>query len=377
MRAIFKFMNTFILCAGIMAFLFSPTEAASYYSGDYYYNNYNPGCCPPCPPVACCNPKPSCCFDCGWNCGGCWVKGSGLWTRASDSGLAFALTDKKKTAGGTRFKNSFARPEQHWDWGWRAEAGGQICGCWDLGAGYTQLKDHASGSRSNSGANFILPIYGSFVGDTTTLGGAVTANVHADWHLKIDYADVTVSRAFCLGNCVSIKPHVGGRYARIHSHYDVKNHFIGVPTGFTAVNENIELENRFYGYGIAAGLDASWDIGCGLVLVSDATGSIVYGKNHFSFHDRINLFTDGKATADFRDSSTASRYIVDLGAELRWESTCGCGIWGVFAGYEAHIYVNANNFYNDGIDLFDPSLAEGARSDIVVQGGRFGAYFKF
>ena len=361
-----------------------------WYSGDYYYNNYNPGCgtpcCNPCPAPCCptpCCPAPCSTFDCSWaNC--LWVKGEALWTRASDSGLAFATGDKKKflTSVGATFKEKVFHPHQHWEWGWRAGAGTRFCDCWDVYGGYTQLKDKASGSRGNSGPFYVLPIYGEFTVSSDSPG---TANVHADWHLKIDYADIVISRTFCLGNCVSIKPHAGGRYVRIHSHYDIKNHFVSTllmpylpvfDVDFVVTNELVSLQNRFNGYGISAGLDGLWDVGCGLVIETNATGSIVYGQNHFSYNEAFNS-SGAKFKNVFTDSTNAARYIVDLGAVLKWETTCGCGTWGIFAGYEAHLYFNANNFYNNGSDILDPSIAEGARSDICVQGGRFGAFFRF
>ena len=67
----------------------------------------------------------------------------------------------------------------------------------------------------------------------------------------------------------------------------------------------------------------------------------------------------------------------DLAASLRWESSCGCIILGLEAGYEGHFFFNANNFVNE-LDVDNaPTLAQGSRSDLCVHGGRFAAYLRF
>ncbi len=388
--------NASALCCGIaaLACFTTPSEAAGYYAnnGSYAYYPYNNCCQPPnpccypapcnpyCPPAPCnpCCPPPCnpCCTPPCDPCGpeSClWVKGEGLYTRACNSGLAFADLENRNTSNGLNFRDKFKHPHSEWKWGYRGTAGLRLCECWDLSASYTHLIDDAHGSAHTSRSEVAFPIYGFFINQF--------ANIHAHYDLKIDYIDVNISRKFSIGDCVCIKPNFGAKLARIRQHYHIHNNLLTFPLPMASITESIHMENKYEGGGIKAGLDGIWGIGCGFSLVSSADGAILFGhkKFHFKEHEKVVQLSGYSYTqkSHFKDDGCACRYIADLAASLRWESSCGCIILGLEAGYEGHFFFNANNFVNE-LDVDNaPTLAQGSRSDLCVHGGRFAAYLRF
>lgn len=383
----------FSLCtvAAYASMLVAPAQAQGYWGNNYYgYSFGSPGngccpqpCCPPqcCPPPCCpcpcpepCCPQPCCPQPCcpQSNLGCLWVKGSGLFMRACSDNLAFGIQKRAKTHNHTSFKDEFVHPDQHWRWGYRGEIGTRIlCDCWDVSLAYTHILDDASEEEHNHRKERLFPIYGNHKDHR--------AHIRADWDLMIDYADVTISRTFCICDCVNLKPHIGGRGARVHADYKIRNHFVHSERHLV---EKIDLDNHFRGAGIKAGLDGVWKIGCGLSLVSNSAGSILWGRRHDEFTNRTFATVNNKRKQVrkdvFSDRDCKNIYMIDLGVGLRWETSCLCCVTlGIEAMYESHMFINFSHFANKKDILDTPTLAEGSRGDLTVNGGRFSAYLSF
>ena len=191
---------------------------------------------------------------------------------------------------------------------------------------------------------------------------------------EFNYVDVEIAKRICICDCVSIIPHAGGRGGRFKQDFHINNKIISIRP---RIHDHVEMENKFDGVGFKAGLDAVWDVGCGLSIVSNASGSILFGHKKNNFEEKILQRTVPADHERFKDHACTCRYIADIGLAVRWEATCGCGTFGLIAGYEGHFFFNMNDFANEKDIFTTASTSQGARADVCVQGANFGAYFKF
>ncbi|NGX39188.1 MAG: hypothetical protein KR126chlam1_00510 [Chlamydiae bacterium] len=249
----------------------------------------------------------------------------------------------------------YVTPSPKWNYGFKV--GASYRGChdgWDIGAIWTHYTNTLSTHKNTSDdvAKVLLPLWSAFA---PAQGEILFArDIDAKWKLGLDLIDIPLGRAFWLSHCLSLRPHIGLRLAQIDQEYDLK-HKGGSwsprlnPTQDPLSNE-VELENRFKGIGLRAGLDSVWHLGCGFALCSDLAASIVYGRFRVHHNEKNTLAMEPHSETKFletRESFRASRAMLDLVLGIQWATTfCDCCYrLAACLAWEEHYFFHQNQMW--------------------------------
>lgn len=211
-------------------------------------------------------------------------------------------------------------------------------------------------------------------------------NCKANLNVNINIVDLDFGKLFCYSSCFKFKPFIGIRYADICQHYKIRSN--GLTTGSDRLqnivtNEYNKLKCDFSGFGIHAGLDNDWSIGCGFSLYGKAAGSILYGRNHrknISFYNQNN-FTDA-TVVDFNQNIRAHCHgpfaIIELGIGVKYDyCICSDNTVSLKLGWEQMMFFNKNRFDNSISSNIGSAYSFSRNGDLGLQGIVFGASYTF
>ncbi len=131
--------------------------------------------------------------------------------------------------------------------------------------------------------------------------------VDQSWNVKMDFLDLSLSRAYYSGTKLSFRPFYGVRGAWIRQKLDtfyskqaagVIDPLTGVATA-VAVREDLNSDQygsiRSWGVGPRAGFESNWMLGCGFRLIGDVSADILYTRYNVKSVGAINATytTDG------------------------------------------------------------------------------------
>lgn len=385
-------------------------------------NNGNGAACEPTPPAAC-NPDACCRTYCmgpenyGVNaavnprtCNGDWVVNiAGFYWNAHQEGLEYAITNDSQQEGWRdtlSYVNARSEgPKFDWDFGFKVGIGyNTTCDGWDFGVNWTWYQGKANSKvEADTNDNTIMLAYLSNYGDVNTYPLATDAEAH--WKLKLNLVDIELGREFWNSKRVALRPFIGLRYASIQQDYNVKykgGSFSVRDTGGLIVlddaqNDEIKMDNDFKGFGVRAGLNSVWNLGCGWGIYGDLALSMVYGRFDIEVDEESRQAASPHAKTNFTEyenSFRASRYMSDLAIGIQWSSLfCDCqyGLT-VALGWEHHMFINQNQLYrfnqkiqqfeadNNGtptqIDVTNPEINQ-MRGDLDTQGWTLSVTFDF
>lgn len=335
---------------------------------------------------------------------GLFLTGEWLFWKAEEKGLSYAIKGDHlsqdipipqtilpngrshhpnfKTHSGYRVGAGWVTPHDHWD----------------IYASYTRyhIKDRDSvkiGAQDAAivqDANSIAPsavltpgqyIYPFWIAKLFINNLPAPVNTaEAKWKLHLDLIDAELGKEFFISKWLILRPHLGLRAGRINQNYDLD--FIRLQAPFDPSNINneweLEMKSHFWGIGIRGGLDTKWGLGWGFDIYGNAAFSLLSGYFHTKFEQEAQGFdVDGVlASDDFFENKNNYHMnvaICDLEIGLEW-SKAFChdrfefGIWG---GYEQHIFFEQNQFMNFQYDftllLEVPIVSEGP--NYFVDGG--------
>jgi len=298
---------------------------------------------------------------------------------------------------------SYETPDFKWDFGFKAGIGyNSACDGWDLGILWTWYQGRGSSHVEAQADNnqTLLPLWSAY----SPLEGSVlyATDIETNWKLKLNLIDLDLGREFWSSKYVALRPFVGLRIAYLKQSYDLE-HKGGSFTANTQVtttdrnvNNFVDLENDFHGVGIRAGLDSTWNLGCGWGIYGNMAASIVYGRfsvDHNEYNRQAASPHSKIKVMETDYSFRASRAMLDLGLGLQWSTLfCGCQ-YGLTAqlGWEHHLFFNQNQMWrvNRIGDTFDGAVAEGEpnntgenvfeqrRGDLDTQGWTLRLTFEF
>jgi len=249
----------------------------------------------------------------------------------------------------------YKTPDFDWDFGFKAGIGyNSACDGWDLGIVWTWYQGKANdGVEAEIDDNrVLLPLWSAF---TPAQGSVVYAtDIESHWKLKLNLIDLDLGREFWSSKYVALRPHLGLRIAYIKQNFNLEYKGGSWSDNTLPGQENFngftDMDNDFKGVGIRAGLDSTWNLGCGWGIYGNFAASIVYGRFSVDANEYVRQAGADHAKIKVMEtdySFRASRGMLDLGLGLQWSTLfCGCQ-YGLTAqlGWENHLFFNQNQLW--------------------------------
>lgn len=266
---------------------------------------------------------------------------------------------------------------------------------WDLYGDWTYYYNSVSISQSEP----------NFVDDSSfeTLGGKYLSSmwftsgadekyqtIHAHWKLQLNEIDLQLGRNFWISKTLTLRPHFG-----VHTHLSTTelkvkgNYFSLLDDSDRERVESQRLKQKYWGVGLAGGIDTAWHITKNWSVFANGDLSLVYGRCSLSrklFMYLVSLdenqvpFVRGNETIDVQfDGQYRTQAIFDFAAGLRFETLIannGCRL--LFdLGWEHHFYPDFAKFgRNAGNDL-DEATYFPIDGNLTTGGVVFKARFEF
>jgi hypothetical protein len=183
------------------------------------------------------------------------------------------------------------------------------------------------------------------------------ANFHKNpqnghWKIKYDVIDLTFGRTFCLTPCVTVKPYIGVRGARIHQ--NLKSHLTTLFTaliGDNTVTTDKDDSEKFWGVGPELGFEADWNIGCNFSLYGSFAVVTYYGKAR-NKNFNTDTFTTTVSVCNGKKKHCFNNVGTDAALGIRWDTSmdcfCGCLDLYVKLGAEQHRIYDFSELGSDG-----------------------------
>ncbi len=344
-----------------------------------------------------------------YTCGGdVVIEVAGFYWNAHQDGLEFAISNRVAAPANTGADASplnnlieaeYLNPKAKWELGFKLGLGyDSTHDGWDLMLLWTHYRGRAGKEADIDLADnsSLLPLWSAF---STTAGAAPGNNIlyatdiDAHWKLRLDLVDLELGREFWSSKYLTLRPHIGLRYALIKQSYDI-THQGGAwsAVGATPASNNlVDLDSKFKGVGVRGGLNSTWMIGRGFAFFGNAAISIVYGR--FSLDtDETNSLAQNPFTSttiqDTEEHFRSAKGMTDLAFGLSWStmfSECQYGFTLALA-WEHHMFFNQNHFWrvnrlggapvaqpnNSGANVFNKQSG-----DLSTQGWTLSATFQF
>jgi len=290
---------------------------------------------------------------------------AGFYWNAHQDGMEYAVEnhvaqndDNSDTSELNNLINAeYQTPDFEWDFGFKAGIGyNSACDGWDFGILWTWYQGKANDQvEADADDNRVLIALESAYAPPQ--GGITYAtDIETHWKLKLNMIDIELGREFWNSRVVALRPFVGLRIAYIDQSWTVQHKggswsLRGPTNGANNYNNEVSYENDYKGVGIRAGLDSTWNFGCGWGLYGNFAASILYGRfsidhdesnrNAASPHEKVKIL-------DTTESFRASRAILDLGLGVQWSTlfcACSYGLT-VQLGWEQHLFFDQNQMWN-------------------------------
>jgi len=256
-------------------------------------------------------------------------------------------------------KSDYKTPDFKWDFGFKAGLSYcSPCDGWDIGFLWTWYQGKASSHNETEPEDnrTLISLWSEYASNL----GLVTyaSDISTRWKLDLNLIDIKLGRNFWTSKYLSIRPYVGLRIAFIDQEFKIEHKggswseidFPSENIVSPPFNNDVEQNNDFKGVGPHAGLDSTWNFGCGWAIYGNFAASIIYGR--FSFdHDEKNQ----EAVAPYpkrkvlktENGFHASRGILDLALGLQWTSMfCDCQYgFTAMLGWEHHLFFNQNQMW--------------------------------
>lgn len=297
-----------------------------------------------------------------------------LW-QAHEDGLPLAIQSGPDSGFSNLGDADVNGLDWDWNWGFRLGVGyNMMHDSWDLYLKWMRIYGHAHNKAEVDAPSGLWPTLihpGS--GPIVAINGPYEA-MRSHLKLQLNQLDLELGREFFVSKWMTLRPHFGLRsdWIRQSLHTDYDGLF-SVP----GWDYSEGMRDKFWGIGLAAGLDIQWGLGCGFSLYSDGAFAILYGLHKIDRDDLI--YTPAKTPyVDMNESYHVSRVIGDLELGLRWDRMFDNDRFylRLQAGWEHHVYSAQNQFprFVDNSALGDFVANQG---DLSFQGWTFAARFDF
>lgn len=227
-----------------------------------------------------------------------------LYLRAKNESLVYAHQNTNNVAfgGPSTFQNQInqgkkIRPDRHWKPGFRLAFGwDSYFDHWDVVSDWTYYHNKVNTSHAvpDIGITGISnPREGLFsywfAADDTLEGNNISTsipnkfqNLDATWQLNYNTLRLELGRSMYLTKAVSLRPHFGLQNSWIHQKMRVR-YMRSLATGSgNTPDQAVDSNNKanFWGIGMCAGLDSSWQVGGGFSFLGKVAGALLSGRTN-------------------------------------------------------------------------------------------------
>ncbi|MGE0197682.1 MAG: Lpg1974 family pore-forming outer membrane protein [Simkaniaceae bacterium] len=228
------------------------------------------------------------------------------WTVRQD-GMFYAVS------GGNAInpsKGSVYEPDWSWDPGFKIGLGFNLPhDDWDIFAQYTWIDSHAEDSVSkNPGTTTLLPYW--------VVNGSVIALIDAKARWDISYNDLTLemARNSYLSQYLKLRVHVGFEAAWIYQDYKA------TLTDVNNFQNRLDLKQDFWGVGLRAGLDTSWQFTKNISFYGDLALATLWGQFDVDRKERQSQGGLSNTTFNTGAKPHTLEPVIAIQAGLRWET---------------------------------------------------------
>ncbi len=246
--------------------------------------------------------------------------------------------------------------------GWEsADCDWQIWGRWTGYSNYarrhiTSTPPAAVGGVASSNFGFLQPAIGSDIFENGATGTSATGT----YKLNYNVADLVFARSFQPDCNLSLTPYAGVRASFILQRQRVFFDGATTTTTLTGVTASLPASSKFteelWGVGPRIGLGAVWGDWCGISLIGNISGAILYGRleeyartSNTSFGFDTGIDAEAITTSVLR---TRDRYNlimpnlqVQLGFGYKLDFNCDLNSIDVYALWEGNYYWGASNVF--------------------------------
>lgn len=262
----------------------------------------------------------------------------------------------------TIIDGKYLNPRSKWNFGYKFGIGyNSTRDGWDFELLWTHFRNRASRSDNAIPAenNSIIPLWSAFAssapgGNTQNNMVLFASGINSSWRLQLDLLDLDMGREFWNSKYVTLRPHIGLRYASIKQLFELE--FLGgswsfISTPATAATTGVvHLHNNFKGLGVAAGLESTWLIGRGFAFYGNLNLSLVYGRFELD-HTENNTLGSPNFTKtpilEIEEGFHSTKAMTDLELGVEWTTMFSDCNYGFTLGlaWEHHMFFNQNQLW--------------------------------
>lgn len=261
------------------------------------------------------------------------------------------------------------------------------CDGWDSNVNWTRYdnKAHSSTSGVITGTgteinNNLATLISGENGANTSINDTLLTplengynDISARHKIRFDNIEWTLGKRIGVSDCFSVRPYIGLKYVSIKQNLRVN----AVRSSAAIVNSTATVGNRthtkFDGLGLQGGLDATWALGGGFAIYSNASGGVAYGRAHAkqSIAAESTSLTAGAVNtiSTYKNTRYLARPNVDFAIGLDWDACIYSYLVNVNLGWEYHHYFGQN--------LFRFANTSDNRGDLSFHGLTVGANIEF
>ncbi|MBF8263500.1 MAG: mOMP-like family protein [Parachlamydiales bacterium] len=269
-----------------------------------------------------------------------------LYWQAQNTGFMYGYEIKDPNAvAASNNIGSIMRLPAKWDPGFRIGAGWNTdYDHWDVFAGWTWFRDHATKSRSVTGVTGTLlgfaPMWPNMAASSP-----VWQHVHAGWHMWHNACDLELGRAYYITKHLSLRPHYGLRGGWIHQKFTSS---LTLPMTGSFSQLDFHGKNNFWGVGPRVGIQSNWHF-CdnSWSVLGKASTALLLGETRTRY--RSESLATGSTTFltrhNVKDHFSQVVPNLQLFLGVDWSSCFNCDkyLLGINAGWEVNYYWNQFN----------------------------------
>lgn len=279
-----------------------------------------------------------------------YLTGSFIWWIPNLEGLAFAQNGRATSSAGVSSHGHEKEVDFDFSAGLKIGAGLNFrYDGWDIYANYTWLypssRSGAIDRKNETGglqSLWLIPVTSQ--ADPVILGLSRGA---AKWTMHFNVLDTELGRNFFISSKLTLRPFVGFKAAWVNQDYDV--HYTVADASFAFSKVDLDMDQKFTGFGIRAGMNSGWQISDWWSIFSDFSFSEMWCEYDIRRKDRTEL-TSGTRYISYHsefDFHTLNP-VLELDLGLRYTHDFKDGKWRLTlqGAWEEQVWFSFNQFLN-------------------------------
>ena len=209
---------------------------------------------------------------------------------------------------------------------------------WDAYAEYTWFHSSTTGrvnplppstaTTPPPNGEYLYPIQGAAAAMKLQIGTLpyFFQSATQSWHLKMDFADLSLARSYYSGTNLILRPYFGVRGAWIRQHLNTAMN--GNATSSEAEGrENASLHDSSVSWGVGPrlGFEGNWQIGQGIRLIGNGSSDILYTRYSLHSNQQFSQHSTLPGEPPIRTNASLSQMIDYLRAHAELELGFGWG----------------------------------------------------